>query len=175
LKLYGHGDAKLLDGGREKWEVDGRGLAKGTPARDKTSYQAQDQSIRAFRDEVVASIGKKNLIEVRSPDEFSGKLSRWRTYRTSRAVGEIPLGLGLPRRLQLDSHRTWIQRVGRSSRRRFAVSGLMPMSAAAELTFNRLVRFSLSPASSAPKSDSHIATIRERDPRSGRWDPGRCP
>src|ERR1700757_4342395 len=75
FKLYGHHDVKLLDGGRKKWELDGRELSKETVSRDKTSYTAkvQDLSIRAFRDEVVDAIGKKNLVDVRSPDEFSGK------------------------------------------------------------------------------------------------------
>src|SRR3989449_10033444 len=70
FKLYRHQDVKLLDGGRKKWELDGRALTKETPARDKTSYaaQGQDLSIRAFRDEVVEAIGNKNLIDVRSPD-----------------------------------------------------------------------------------------------------------
>ena len=76
FKLYGHGDVKLLDGGRKKWELDGRELVKDVTVRPATSYTAKDQdlSIRAFRDEVVAAIGAKNLIDVRSPDEFSGKI-----------------------------------------------------------------------------------------------------
>jgi thiosulfate/3-mercaptopyruvate sulfurtransferase len=76
FKLYGHDAVKLLDGGRKKWELDGRELSKEIPVRDKTSYQAKDQdlAIRAFRDEVVEAIGKKNLVDVRSPDEFSGRL-----------------------------------------------------------------------------------------------------
>ncbi|MEV0597049.1 sulfurtransferase [Nonomuraea cavernae] len=76
FKLYGHGDVKLLDGGRKKWELDSRELVKDVPERAKTQYTAQDQdtSIRAFRDDVLASIGKLNLVDVRSPDEFTGKL-----------------------------------------------------------------------------------------------------
>src|SRR3982751_5719698 len=76
FKLYGHSDVKLIDGGRKKWELDGRSLSKDTVERPATQYKAQDPdlSIRAFRDEVVASIGSKNLIDVRSPDEFSGKI-----------------------------------------------------------------------------------------------------
>src|SRR5206468_8530570 len=76
FKLYGHDAVKLLDGGRKKWELDGRELSKDTVTREKTSYQAKDQdvSIRAFRDEVLQAIGQKNLVDVRSPDEFSGKL-----------------------------------------------------------------------------------------------------
>jgi thiosulfate/3-mercaptopyruvate sulfurtransferase len=74
FKLYGHQNVKLLDGGRKKWELDSRELVKDLPDRPKTSYTAQDAAIRALRDEVVAAIGKRNLVDVRSPDEFSGRL-----------------------------------------------------------------------------------------------------
>src|SRR5712672_1570920 len=76
FKLYGHDDVKLVDGGRKKWELDGRALVTELPERVETVYAAKDQdlSIRALRDEVVAAIGAQNLVDVRSPDEFSGKL-----------------------------------------------------------------------------------------------------
>jgi thiosulfate/3-mercaptopyruvate sulfurtransferase len=76
FKLYGHHNVKLLDGGRKKWELDSRELVTDVPTRPATSYKAQEQdrSIRAFRDEVVNAIGNKNLIDVRSPDEFAGRL-----------------------------------------------------------------------------------------------------
>ncbi|MEU4213477.1 sulfurtransferase [Streptomyces sp. NPDC026206] len=76
FKLYGHQDVRLLDGGRKKWELDSRDLVAEVPQRARTQYTAkpQDPSIRAFRDDVLASIGSLNLIDVRSPDEFSGKL-----------------------------------------------------------------------------------------------------
>ena len=76
FKLYGHENVKLIDGGRKKWELDGRPLSKDAVERPATQYKAKepDLSIRAFRDEVVASIGSKNIIDVRSPDEFSGKI-----------------------------------------------------------------------------------------------------
>jgi len=76
FRLYGHQNVKLLDGGRKKWELDSRELVTEVPQRPATSYHATDQdtSIRAFRDEVVAAIGNKNLIDVRSPDEFAGRL-----------------------------------------------------------------------------------------------------
>src|SRR5215216_4145230 len=59
FKLYGHRDVKLLDGGRKKWELDGRSLSTDSVERGSTSYTAKDQdlSIRAYRDEVVAAIG----------------------------------------------------------------------------------------------------------------------
>src|SRR4051794_28323109 len=67
FKLYGHGDVRLLDGGRKKWELDNRPLVADPVSRPATTYQAQEQdrSIRAFRDEVVDAIGVKNLIDVR--------------------------------------------------------------------------------------------------------------
>ena len=76
FRLYGHQNVKLLDGGRKKWELESRELVTEVPHRAATSYKAseQDSSIRAFRDEVVAAIGSKNLIDVRSPDEFAGRL-----------------------------------------------------------------------------------------------------
>ena len=76
FKLYGHEDVKLLDGGRKKWELDSRALTDAITERPATTYQAkpQDKAIRAFRDEVVDAIGTQNLIDVRSPDEFAGRL-----------------------------------------------------------------------------------------------------
>ena len=76
FRVYGHQNVKLLDGGRKKWELDSRELVTEVPQRAATSYTAadQDSSIRAFRDEVVAAIGTDNLIDVRSPDEFAGRL-----------------------------------------------------------------------------------------------------
>jgi thiosulfate/3-mercaptopyruvate sulfurtransferase len=76
FRLYGHRNVKLLDGGRKKWELDSRELVKDVPERPATSYTAQEQdaAIRALRDEVVAAIGKRNLVDVRSPDEFAGRL-----------------------------------------------------------------------------------------------------
>jgi thiosulfate/3-mercaptopyruvate sulfurtransferase len=76
FRLYGHRSVKLLDGGRKKWELDSRDMVAEVPSRPATSYRAQEQdrSIRAFRDEVVAAIGNLNLVDVRSPDEFTGRL-----------------------------------------------------------------------------------------------------
>jgi thiosulfate/3-mercaptopyruvate sulfurtransferase len=76
FRLYGHDKVKLLDGGRKKWELESRELVTEVPRRPATTYKAKDQdlAIRAFRDEVVAAIGKDNLVDVRSPDEFAGRL-----------------------------------------------------------------------------------------------------
>ena len=76
FKLYGHHNVKLLDGGRKKWELDSREMVTEVPSRAATQYSAQEQdkSIRAFRDDAVAAIGNLNLVDVRSPDEFAGRL-----------------------------------------------------------------------------------------------------
>ena len=100
FKLYGHNDVRLLDGGRKKWELDGRTLTAEAPHRPATSYSAgeQDKSIRAFRDEVVAAIGTKNLVDVRSPDEFSGKLLAPAHLPQEQAQrgGHIPTAINVP-------------------------------------------------------------------------------
>jgi thiosulfate/3-mercaptopyruvate sulfurtransferase len=100
FKLYGHADVKLLDGGRKKWELDGRALSADTVARPQTSYVAQDpdNSIRAFRDEVIAAIGAKNLVDVRSPDEFSGKIlaPAHLPQEQSQRPGHIPGAINVP-------------------------------------------------------------------------------
>ncbi|MDT0263163.1 sulfurtransferase [Jatrophihabitans lederbergiae] len=100
FKLYGHDDVKLLDGGRKKWELDGRELSKDEVSRPATEYQAADQdlSIRAFRDETIAAIGNKNLVDVRSPDEFSGKLlaPAHLPQEQSQRGGHIPTAVNVP-------------------------------------------------------------------------------
>ena len=77
FKLYGHQDVRLLDGGRKRWELDARPFVTAVPTRTSTRYVAKDQdlTLRAFRDEVIAAIGVKNIVDVRSPAEFSGELA----------------------------------------------------------------------------------------------------
>ncbi|MFP8885647.1 sulfurtransferase [Streptomyces mangrovi] len=100
FKLYGHQDVKLLDGGRKKWELDARELVSEVPSRAKTEYRAkeQDESIRAFRDDVVEAIGKLNLVDVRSPDEFSGKLlaPAHLPQEQSQRPGHVPTASNIP-------------------------------------------------------------------------------
>jgi thiosulfate/3-mercaptopyruvate sulfurtransferase len=100
FKLYGHGDVKLLDGGRKKWELDNRPLAKDAVSRPATQYSAReaDLSIRAFRDEVVAAIGAKNLIDVRSPDEYAGRLlaPAHLPQEQAQRPGHVPTALSVP-------------------------------------------------------------------------------
>ena len=100
FKLYGHDNVKLIDGGRKKWELDGRPLSRDTVTREATSYKAAepDLSIRAFRDEAVEAIGVKNLVDVRSPDEFSGKIlaPAHLPQEQSQRPGHIPGALSVP-------------------------------------------------------------------------------
>ena len=100
FKLYGHQDVRLLDGGRKKWELDSRPLTEVVGERPTTTYVAQEQdaSIRAFRDEVIAAIGAKNLVDVRSPDEFSGKLlaPAHLPQEQSQRAGHIPTAVNIP-------------------------------------------------------------------------------
>jgi thiosulfate/3-mercaptopyruvate sulfurtransferase len=100
FKLYGQQDVKLLDGGRKKWELDGRPLTSDVAERPATGYTAQepDSSIRAFRDEVVEAIDTKNLIDVRSPDEFSGKIlaPAHLPQEQSQRPGHIPSAINIP-------------------------------------------------------------------------------
>ncbi len=100
FKLYGHADVKLLDGGRKKWELDARPLVKDTVSRPATEYKAgeQDLTIRAFRDEVVAAIGNKNLVDVRSPQEFKGDIlaPAHLPQEQSQRAGHIPSAINVP-------------------------------------------------------------------------------
>ncbi|MFF2088697.1 sulfurtransferase [Nocardia sp. NPDC058176] len=100
FKLYGHNDVKLLDGGRKKWELDGRPLSRDAVTRPATQYKAAapDTSIRAFRDEVIAAIGTKNLVDVRSPDEFTGKIlaPAHLPQEQSQRPGHIPGAINVP-------------------------------------------------------------------------------
>ena len=100
FKLYGHQDVKLLDGGRKKWELDSRELTDELPTREKTSYTAQEQdhSIRAFRDEVVEAIGAQNLVDVRSPDEYAGRLlaPAHLPQEQAQRAGHIPTSVNVP-------------------------------------------------------------------------------
>jgi thiosulfate/3-mercaptopyruvate sulfurtransferase len=100
FKLYGHSDVKLLDGGRKKWELDARELSDEVVKLDPTTYTAQEQdsSIRAFRDEVVAAIGTQNLVDVRSPDEFAGRLlaPAHLPQEQAQRAGHIPTAASVP-------------------------------------------------------------------------------
>lgn len=98
--LYGHADVKLMDGGRKKWELDSRELVSEVADRPATSYTAQEQdsSIRAFRDETVVAIGTQNLVDVRSPDEYAGRLlaPAHLPQEQAQRAGHIPTAASVP-------------------------------------------------------------------------------
>ena len=100
FKLYGVENVKLLDGGRKKWELDSRELVTDVPTRQPATFVAseQDKSIRALRDDVLAAIGSHNLVDVRSPDEYSGKLlaPAHLPQEQSQTAGHIPTAANIP-------------------------------------------------------------------------------
>ncbi|MBV9141011.1 MAG: sulfurtransferase [Pseudonocardiales bacterium] len=100
FRLYGHRAVRLLDGGRKKWELDGRPLSTDAVSRPATTYTAQEQdtSLRAFRQETLEAIGTKNLVDVRSPDEFSGKIlaPAHLPQESAQRPGHIPTALNVP-------------------------------------------------------------------------------
>jgi thiosulfate/3-mercaptopyruvate sulfurtransferase len=100
FKLYGHENVVLLDGGRKKWELDGRALTDEVPERGQASYDAKepDLSIRAFRDEVVAAIGSRNIVDVRSPDEYAGRLlaPAHLPQEAAQRGGHVPTAVNVP-------------------------------------------------------------------------------
>ena len=100
FKLYGHEQVRLLDGGRKKWELDGRELVADVPARAASNYvaKAQDLSIRAFRDDVVKAIGSQNLVDVRSPDEYAGRLlaPAHLPQEAGQRGGHVPTAVNVP-------------------------------------------------------------------------------
>lgn len=102
FQLFGFDNAKILDGGRTKWEQEGRPFVQEVPNFPKTSYVApprDDSSIRAFRDEVLNhALGGKPLIDVRSPDEYSGKKTHMPEYPQEGVLrgGHIPGAKNVP-------------------------------------------------------------------------------
>ncbi len=100
FKLYGHNAVKLLDGGRKKWELESREQVQDVPERATTSYTAkpQDLSIRAFRSDVLDAIGSLNLVDVRSPDEYTGRLlaPAHLPQEQSQRPGHVPTAKNIP-------------------------------------------------------------------------------
>jgi len=100
LRMYGHQDLKLMDGGRKKWLDEGRTTTKDVPKPQKGSYAASgpDLSLRAHSDEVKAAIGSGTvLIDVRSPDEYTGKIMAPPGLpETAQRTGHIPSAHNVP-------------------------------------------------------------------------------
>jgi len=101
LKYYGHENVKLLNGPRERWISEGRPTTTDVPSYPATPFEANpgDESIRARRDEVLSSVGNaKQLVDVRSPQEFSGELISPIGYEQEGAQrgGHIPGAKSIP-------------------------------------------------------------------------------
>jgi len=102
LKVYGHRDVRLLDGGRQKWIDEGRGMTITIPKPVAASYTASqlDESIRTRRDEVLAGLGDPAiaLVDVRSPQEYAGELVAPPGYEQEGASrsGHIPGAQSIP-------------------------------------------------------------------------------
>ncbi len=102
FQLFGHTNAKVMDGGRLKWEKEGRALTRDVPAYPATSYTAparDDKTIRAFKDEVLKHQDtKKPLVDVRSPQEYSGERTHMAEYPQEGVLrgGHIPGAKSVP-------------------------------------------------------------------------------
>jgi thiosulfate/3-mercaptopyruvate sulfurtransferase len=101
LKVYGHKDVRIMDGGRKKWLAEGRELDTARPAQTATTYTAKDAdtSIRAFLPEVQRAVGQSGtaMVDVRSPQEFSGEiLAPPGLPETCQRGGHIPGAKSIP-------------------------------------------------------------------------------
>jgi len=101
LKYYGHDKVQLVDGGRVKWEKEGRPYTTDAPSFQATSYHfhgSQNEKIRAYRDHVLDKLGKAALVDVRSPKEFSGELLAPENLPQEGAQrgGHIPTAASIP-------------------------------------------------------------------------------
>ena len=102
LKIYGHSDVRILDGGRQKWIDEGRELTSEQPSPEQVAYTAKerDESIRERRDSVLRNLGREGtvLVDVRSPQEFSGELVAPPGYEQEGAsrTGHIPTAKSIP-------------------------------------------------------------------------------
>jgi thiosulfate/3-mercaptopyruvate sulfurtransferase len=102
FQLFGHANAKIVNGGRKKWIDEGRELSKDAAQYPSTKYKAQqraDYKIRAFRDQVLEHVlGKAPLVDVRSPKEYSGELTHMEAYPQEGAMrgGHIPGAKSVP-------------------------------------------------------------------------------
>lgn len=100
--LFGHEDVRLLDGGRDKWTSEGRELTTDKPDRSPGRYpevHRKDGAIRAFRDDVEAHLEqRKKLVDVRSPQEFTGERTHMPDYPQEGALrgGHIPGARSVP-------------------------------------------------------------------------------
>jgi thiosulfate/3-mercaptopyruvate sulfurtransferase len=101
LKYYGHDKVQLVDGGRVKWEKEGRPYSTDATVYSTTSYHfhgSPNEKIRTYRDHVLSQIGKAGLVDVRSPKEYSGELLAPENLPQEGAQrgGHIPTAVSIP-------------------------------------------------------------------------------
>jgi thiosulfate/3-mercaptopyruvate sulfurtransferase len=101
MKLYGHADARIMDGGRKLWLAQNRPVTKDVPKPPPTKYSAHDPdtSVRAFRDDVLNAIrdGIIDLLDVRSVDEYTGKvIAPPGMTETAQRGGHVPTAINIP-------------------------------------------------------------------------------
>src|SRR5437588_380804 len=101
FKYHGHKDARLMDGGRKKWELEKRPLTTEVSTLNRSEYPipGTDETVRAYRQEVLDTLGQNriNLVDVRSPDEFTGKIiAPPGTTETAQRAGHIPGARSIP-------------------------------------------------------------------------------
>ena len=99
--LFGHPDVRLLNGGRDLWLADGRDTTLDVPDRTTSGYPVvarNDAPIRAYKDDVLAALGKSTLIDVRSPQEYTGERTHMPDYPEEGALrgGHIPTAVSVP-------------------------------------------------------------------------------
>jgi thiosulfate/3-mercaptopyruvate sulfurtransferase len=100
FRLFGHEDVRLLDGGRAKWEAEGRAYTTEVPRREPVDYpvvERDDSVIRAYKDDVLEHLGKP-LVDVRSPEEYTGERTTAPAYPEEGALraGHIPTARNVP-------------------------------------------------------------------------------
>jgi thiosulfate/3-mercaptopyruvate sulfurtransferase len=102
FQLFGHRNARVMDGGRAKWEQEGRPLVRAVPSPPPSEYRAperDDRTIRVFRDQVLEHVrARAPLVDVRSPDEYTGKRLHMEAYPNEGALrgGHIPGARNVP-------------------------------------------------------------------------------
>ncbi len=101
FELFGHPDVRLLDGGRAAWEAEGRPLVRDAVDRPRAEYPPvtrEDAPIRAFRDDVLGHLGRHPLVDVRSPQEYTGERTHMPDYPDEGALrgGHIPTAVSVP-------------------------------------------------------------------------------
>jgi len=101
FSLFGHEDVRLLDGGRDKWIAEGREVTTDASTVAPVDYPVvarDDSAVRAFKEDVLAHLGRGPLIDVRSPEEYSGERTEIPGYPTESALrpGHIPSAASVP-------------------------------------------------------------------------------